>query len=96
VSDELKIVIYYKGDKATVGISKPDCDPILGTIEGDLPDVLDHIPGLVEEAKDTWSTTPRFKKFEGKLPSQDTPAPRTTTTTRQTTPAPKKDQPVLF
>jgi hypothetical protein len=95
VSDELKIVIYYKGDKATVGISKPDCDPILGTIEGDLPDVLDHIPGLVEEAKDTWSTTPRFKKFEGKLPSQDTSATRTTTT-RQTTTPPKKDQPVLF
>ena len=95
MSDELKIVIYYKGDKATIGISKPDCNPILGTIEGDLPDVLDHIPGLVEEAKDTWSTTPRFKKFEGKLPSQDTLATRTTTT-RQTTTPPKKDQPVLF
>jgi hypothetical protein len=96
VSDELKIVIYLKGDEAVIGISKPDCDPIFRKAGGNLAEILEATRVMVAQAAIIWRTSPRYPKCESKLPSQDTPAPRTTTTTRQTTPAPKKDQPVLF
>lgn len=95
MSDEVKIVINLKGDAATIGISKPNCDPIFRTAEGGLGAVMTQAGELVAEANAIWDSTPRYPKCESKLPSQETP-PARTTTTRATQAAPKKDQPVLF
>lgn len=95
MSDEIKIVIKLKGDAATIGISKPGCDPIFRTAEGGLGAIMTRAGEMVAEAAAIWNTNPRYPKCETKLPSQETP-PARTTTTRQTQAAPKKDQKVLF
>jgi len=95
MSDEIKVVINLKGDAATIGVQKPDCDPVFRTAEGDLGAVMTRAGELVTEANAIWDANPRYPKCETKLPSQETP-PARTTTTRQTQTAPKKDQPVLF
>jgi len=95
VSDEIKIVINLKGDAATIGISKPNCDPIFRTAEGGLGAVMTRAGELVAEASAIWEANPRYPRCESKLPSQETP-PARTTTTRQAQAAPKKDQAVLF
>jgi hypothetical protein len=92
VSEEIKIVIYLKEDKAIIGVSKPDCDPIFRTAGGDLAGVLEETRVVVAEATAIWNTTPRYPKCESKLPSQETPPARTTSVTRQTQTTPKKEQ----
>lgn len=83
---EVKIVITLKGNTASVGIQKPDCDPFFSRVEGDLPAVLESVPGLLEEAQRSWDANPRYPKCETALPSQAQPAAatsRASTTPRQ-------------
>ena len=96
MSDEIKIVINLKGDAATIGIQKPNCDPIFRSAEGGLGAVMTRAGELVAEATALWNASPRYPRCETKLPSQETP-PARTTPMRQSTAAPqKKEQPVLF
>lgn len=95
MADEMKIVINFKGDTATVGISKPNCDPIF-TVEAGLPAVIRGLEALVAQAIEKWGSNPRYPQCTSKLPSQETPPPRASTTTRPAQTSPKKDQPVLF
>lgn len=76
MTDEVKIVITLKGEAASIGVQKPDCDPVFSKVEGDLPAVLQSVPGLVEEAQTSWETNPRYPKCETPLPSQAAPQPR--------------------
>jgi hypothetical protein len=95
MSGEVKIVINFKGDTATIGGSKPNCDPIFGKVEGNRDEIAQGALRILAEAEEKWQETPRYPKCESKLPSQETP-PVMTTTARQTTTPAKKDQPVLF
>lgn len=70
MSEDLKIVISLKGTVASVGIQAPDCDPVFSMVEGDLPAVLESVPGLVEEARRRWDSNPRYPKCETKLEPQ--------------------------
>lgn len=82
MSDELKVVISLKGDKASVGVQTPECDPVFFGLEGDLRTALKAVPKFVEEAKNRWETSKLYPKCETPLPSQAQPA---TTTSRSST-----------
>jgi hypothetical protein len=98
VSDEIKMVIYFKGETATIGISKPNCDPIFGIVEGNRDEIVQRALQIMFEAEEKWRENPRNKKFEGKLPSQEAPPPKPATMTQQITTktTKKKEQTVLF
>jgi len=93
--DEVKVVISLKGNKGSIGIQSPKCDPVFTTFDGDLGLALERVPGLVGEARQKWNTNPQYPKCETPLPSQQ--APRPTPTTR---PAPRQTastaQPQMF
>jgi len=98
MSDELKIVISLKGDKASVGVKSPECDPVFFSSEGTLKTVLKAVPGFVEEAKTRWETSKLNPRCETPLPSQEKPATTTSrvaTVSRPKTAAPKT-QPSMF
>jgi len=90
-SDELKVVILLKGNRAMVGIQSPDCDPIFTTLEGDLSAALSQVPALVESANAKWDATPRNPKAN--LPE---PPPSTTPARSQPAQPIAKKQPSFF
>jgi hypothetical protein len=71
---DLKIVISLKGTGVVVGIQAPNCDPVFSTVEGELPAVLERVPGLVNDARARWGLNPRYPKCETNLEPQR-PAP---------------------
>ena len=98
MSDELKVVISLKEDKASVGVQAPECDPVFYRLEGDLKTTLKAVPKFVEEAKAHWETRKLNPKCESPLPSQEKPAATTSrapATSRSQQQAPKP-QPSMF
>lgn len=91
MNDELKVVITLKGQAASIGVQSPDCDPIFSKIEGDLPAALESVPGLVEEARRSWESNPRYPKCETPLSSQAAPPPQPRSAPRATS-----SQPAMF
>lgn len=89
MGDEVKIVINLKGQTASIGIQKPDCDPVFSKVEGNLATVLKSIPRLVAEAQKSWESSARYPKCETTLTPPVTRSP----TTRPAKPAP---QPAMF
>lgn len=87
MSEELKIVIVLKEKAASVGIQKPDCDPFLAKVEGDLPAVLKAVPMLVTQARKVWETNPLYPECKTQL------APPPPAVAQKATP---KAQPVMF
>jgi len=85
----LKIVVTYKEGKATVGISKPDCDPKLSMVTGILGEVLMQVPELVDQAEAAWAENPRYPKCETDLTP---PAAKTTLKDKVQGATGKKDQ----
>ena len=96
MSEEVKVVIALKGTTASVGIQTPDCDPVFSRVEGDLPTVLESVPGLVEEARTRWDSNPRYPKCETKLEPQPQPAPRAGTQRSPQRQAQTRAQPTMF
>ncbi len=78
---ETRIVIAHKGNGATIGVQRTNCDPLFFTAEGELATVLNAVPGFVEEAGRRWQTNPRYPKAE--LPAP--PPPAATVTPQQGT-----------
>jgi hypothetical protein len=79
---ELKVVISLRGEKASVGVQAPECDPIFFNINGDLKVTLKAVPGFVQEAKTRWETSKLNPKCESELPSQAEAKARASTPTR--------------
>jgi len=67
--DELKVVISLKGDKASVGVQAPECDPAFFTVDGDLKAAIKAVPKLVEEAKTRWAQSKLNPKCETPPPA---------------------------
>lgn len=92
-SNELKVVLVLKGNRAMIGVQSPDCDPIFTTLEGDLAAALSHVPALVASASAKWDSNPRN-------PKADLPEPAPSTTPARTSVAPQsakqKSQPSFF
>lgn len=76
ISQGMKVVIALKGNRASIGVQALQCDPVFVTLEGSLREVLERLPGLVEEASRHWDSNPRYPKCEVPLPSQVTPPSR--------------------
>ncbi len=93
-ASELKLVILMKDDRIMLGVQSPSCDPVYKTMTGTLAAALKQLPGLVKEAKEKWSTAPKYPKADlPEPPPRPTPA-RTPTT--PAAPAKPKVQPSFF
>jgi hypothetical protein len=96
---EVKIVITHKNDRALVGISKTDFDPIFFIATGDLDLVTAQIGSFVREAREKWQTFQRYPKTVTPPPTPHTATvTKTATTTAATATTPKKDtiQPRMY
>ena len=91
--DQVKIVVTYKGGKGMVGVSKPDCDPVFSRIEGDLAEVIASVSRLVDQARATWETNPKYPKAD--LPAPPPPPPRSARPAPAAAPQ-SKAQPAFF
>lgn len=65
---QMKIVISLNSEKSSVGISKPDCDPVFNVVEGGLDAVIARLPELVHAAEEKFAAAP-------KNPPSNLPAP---------------------
>lgn len=65
--EELKVVISLKGEKGTIGIQAPNCDPVFSLFEGNLEQALGRVPGLVSEARERWEQSPRYPRTKHEL-----------------------------
>ena len=70
-------------------VQSPNCDPVYKTMKGTLAAAVKQITGLVREAKQKWSTDPKYPKAD--LPE---PPPRPVTTRTREPDKPK--QPTFF
>jgi hypothetical protein len=68
--EEVKIVVVLKGSRATVGIQAPECDPIISLVKGDLDEILEEIPKLLERARARWAEAKTYPKCETELKQQ--------------------------
>jgi len=98
MSDEMKVVVSLKGDKASVGVQAPECDPVFFALEGTLETTLEAVPGFVEEAKTRWENSKLNPKCETPLPSQTQPAvtPSRSSATSRSQKQATKAQPSMF
>lgn len=96
MSEEVKIVITLKETTASIGIQKPDCDPVFSRVEGNLPAALESIPGLVEEAQRSWDSNPRYPKCETPLTPKSPPTTQLVTPRSSPRQTPAASQPELF
>jgi hypothetical protein len=75
MNEELKVVILLKGNRGSIGVQSPECDPMFSTFEGSLGQALERVPELVAEAQQKWDESPRYAKTRHELePSTSTPA----------------------
>lgn len=90
MSDEAKIVIVLKENRATIGVSAPGCDPVFDTAEGDLSEIFVRAEGTLECARELWNASPRYPKSDMPKPAPaPTPAPTRARSTTGTAAAPK-------
>ena len=68
MSEEIKVVILFKGNRGSIGIQSPDCDPLLATFEGDLKAALEKVPRMVDEANAAWDKQPKYPRCQSALP----------------------------
>ena len=91
--DEFKIVMHVKGQTATIGISKPECDPVFFQTDSTLTVLLGSIPRFLEDAEKKWQTGPRYPKAE--LTTPPPPAPAATTVNNTAAAKPKVQTPMF-
>lgn len=65
---QMKIVIILNSERSSIGISKPDCDPVFNVVEGGLDAVIASLPELMRAAEEKFATEP-------KNPKSNLPAP---------------------
>jgi hypothetical protein len=96
--EELKIVIVLKKNRASVGIQAPECDPIISLVNGDLDEILEGIPKLLERAQARWAEAKTYPKCEAKLELPAKPPQRPEPVKREAKTQPAKDEahPMLF
>lgn len=98
---DLKIVLVLAKGRGMIGIQSPNCDPVITTLDGELTDILERVPGLISEAKDKWNTAPRYPKADlpKPEPAPASSSPRTTSRSSSRTssqPKEREGQPSFF
>ena len=63
-SDDLKVVVSIKGDRATIGVQRPSADPHIETFEDhDLPGLAQEVPAVTERARARWEEAPKYPAY---------------------------------
>ena len=71
-SEELKVVLSIRGDRATIGVQRPSADPHIECFDDtDLFGLADEFPAVVARAKARWEEEPRYPAYV-----KPTPPPR--------------------
>jgi len=71
-SEELKVVLSIRGNRATIGVQRPSADPHIESFDDtDLFGLADEFPGVVARAKARWEEEPRYPAYV-----KPTPPPR--------------------
>jgi len=87
ITAEIKVVIVLKENRGSIGVKALDCDPVFDIFEGGLEAALERVPGLVEEARQRWTESPKNPKTERSVPPpQPAPAQPQRAAQRQSTP----------
>ena len=90
--EELKVVVSFKGDRATIGVQGKNTDPVMERVpiinqEDALEEVFAAAIDLVARARERWATSPRNPAYQGPPPPPQAPrtpdtAPRDTAVAR--------------
>ena len=76
-TEELKVVLSIRGDRATIGVQQPSSDPHIESFDDlDLTGLAQEVPGVVERARARWEDEPRH-------PAHERPAPPARRRTRR-------------
>ena len=68
-SEELKVVVYIKGGRATIGAGRPSADPHIESFdELDLSGLAQEALAVVERARVSWEETPKYPAYERPAP----------------------------
>ena len=68
-TNDLKVVLSIKGDRATIGVQRPSADPHIETFdEGDLASLAQEVPAVTERARARWEETPKHPAYERPAP----------------------------
>lgn len=89
---DLKVVLSIRGDKASIGVQRPLCDPFIETFQaaGFSEELVQEIPGVIARAVARWQETPQFPKYDRPAPPPTPAQPRAARRRQpaQTVPAP--------
>ncbi len=76
-TEELKVVLSIRGDRATIGVQQPSADPHIESLDGlDLAGLAQEVPAVVERARARWEHEPMY-------PAHERPAPPARRRTRR-------------
>ena len=68
-TDDLKVVVSIKGDKAIIGVQRPSADPHIETFDdGDLASLAQEVPAVTERARARWEDAPKHPAYERPAP----------------------------
>ena len=68
-SEELKVVVSIKGDRAVIGVQRPSSDPHIETFEDhDLPALAQEVTAVTERARERWEENPKHPAYERPAP----------------------------
>ena len=64
ISEELKVVLSIRGNRATIGVQRPSADPHIESFEDpDLSGLADEFPAVVARARAKWEEEPRHPAY---------------------------------
>ena len=76
-TEELKVVVSIRGDRATIGVQQPSADPHIESFDDlDPAGLAQEVPAVIERAKARWEDEPRY-------PAHERPAPPARRRTRR-------------
>ena len=76
-TEELKVVMSIRGDRATIGVQQPSVDPHIESFDDlDLAGLAQEVPAVIERAKARWEDEPMY-------PAHERPAPPARRRTRR-------------
>ena len=68
-SEDLKVVVSIKGDRATIGVQQPSSDPHIETFDDpDLSGLTQEILAVVERARARWEDAPKHPAYARPAP----------------------------
>ena len=75
-TEELKVVVSIRGDRATIGVQQPSADPHIESFDDlDLAGLALEVPAVIERARARWEDEPRYPAHERPAPPAPTPDP---------------------